>query len=61
MNKFDGVMYVIVIFLSWIERTFLLSKYEIKRRKAYARWYKRQSRLCKVERAGKEYWNKYGD
>jgi len=60
MNEFDGLMYLIVIFLSWIERTFILSKYEVKRRKAHRRWYKKQSRICKVERAGDEYWKKWG-
>ncbi len=49
----------IVIFLSWFENTFLISKYQRKRRLAYARWYKRQTRLTRIDRAGEEYWSKY--
>ncbi len=59
MREPDFLMELIVIFLSWFETTFLISKYQRKRRLAYARWYKRQTRLTRIDRAGEEYWSKY--
>ncbi len=49
----------IVIFLSWFEATFLISKWEAKRRIVYARWAKDKTRLTRIDKAGEEYWSKY--
>ena len=59
MREPDFIMELIVIFLYWFENTFLISKYQRKRRLAYLRWYKRESRLFRIERAGEEYWKRF--
>jgi len=59
MREPDFLMELIVIFLSGFESAFLISKWETKRRIVYKRWAKEQTRLTRIEKAGKEYWDKY--
>ena len=59
MREPNFIMSLIVIFLSWFEATFLISKWEAKRRIVYAKWAKDKTRITRIDRAGEEYWSKY--
>ncbi len=59
MRNDSFVIYILCFFLLKMEEWFVLSRYEVKRKRAQMRWYKRVRRISRVQFAGEEYWKKY--